>query len=319
SIGVALFRGNEIGVDEILKRADLAMYEAKATGYGSASFFATNMQAVLEERLTLTTELREAIEQGALMVHYQPQVDDDGEVFGVEALLRWDHPQRGLIPPAVFIPLAERAGLGEQINAFVIGSACATLARWAEHPVLSHLQMAVNVGGRRLGRDLVDIVTDALALSGIDPERLTIELTEQVMLDNAAELDAVFAGLKKLGVKIFLDDFGTGYSSLSHLRRLPIDALKIDCSFVRDIETDQNDRVIVQTILNIARNLGLSVVAEGVENEMQGLLLRRFGCRAFQGFLYGKPMSLDDFEMRYAAVTAQPSRSAVMAPSRLVV
>ncbi len=317
SIGVALFRGGETNVDEILKRADLAMYEAKASGYGSASFFAAGMQAVLEERLTLTTELREAIEEGSLIVYYQPQVDDDGEVFGVEALLRWNHPQRGLIPPAIFIPLAERAGLGEQINAFVIGSACATLARWADNPVLSQLQMAVNVGGRRMGRDLVDIITDALALSGVDPERLTIELTEQVMLDNIAELDSAFAGLKQLGVKIFLDDFGTGYSSLSHLRRLPIDALKIDCSFVRDIETDQNDRVIVQTILNIARNLGLSVVAEGVENEMQGLLLRRFGCRAFQGFLYGRPMPLDEFEARYAA--PQPQRAAVMAPSRLVV
>ena len=319
SIGIALFRGNEIGVDEILKRADLAMYEAKAAGYGTASFFAANMQAVLEERLTLTTELREAIEEGSLMVYYQPQVDDGGEVFGVEALLRWNHPQRGLIPPAVFIPLAERAGLGEQINAFVIGSACATLARWAEHPGLDQLQMAVNVGGRRLGQDLVDIITDALALSGVDPERLTIELTEQVMLDNVAELDTALAGLKRLGIKIFLDDFGTGYSSLSHLRRLPIDALKVDCSFVRDIETDQNDRVIVQTILNIGRNLGLSVVAEGVENEMQGLLLRRFGCRAFQGFLYGKPMPLEEFEERQTAAPAQPQRAAVMAPSRLVV
>jgi diguanylate cyclase (GGDEF)-like protein len=320
SIGIALFRsGGDIGVDEVLKRADAAMYEAKAAGTGATAFFAASMQAVLEERLVLTADLREAVEHGLLTVYYQPQVDDDGEVFGVEALLRWNHPQRGLIPPAIFIPLAERAGLGEQINAFVIGSACATLARWAAHPDLAKLQMAINVGGRRLGRDLVDIVTDGLALSGVDPERLTIELTEQVMLDNVAELDSAFAGLKRLGVKIFLDDFGTGYSSLSNLRRLPIDALKVDCSFVRDIETDQNDRVIVQTILNIARNLGLSVVAEGVENEMQGLLLRRFGCRAFQGFLYGKPMPLEEFEAYHTERVAEPRRAAVMAPSRLVV
>ena len=177
--------------------------------------------------------------------------------------------------------------------------------------------MAVNIGGRHIGRELVQLVTNTLAATGADPGHLTIELTEHVMLDDIAEVDAALAALKKLGVKIALDDFGTGYSSLSHLKRLPIDALKIDCSFVRDIETDQNDRVIVQTILNIARNLGVAAIAEGVENEMQALLLRRFGCRAFQGFLYARPMTLQEVERRCAA--GEGPRLAALAPSRLVV
>jgi diguanylate cyclase (GGDEF)-like protein/PAS domain S-box-containing protein len=316
TVGVALFRGREVTVDELLKRADMAMYEAKAMGRGSASFFAAEMQAVLEERMALTNELRAALHEGRLILHYQPEVDDAGVPFGVEALLRWDHPTRGMIAPSVFIPLAERAGLSEQIDAFVLAAACTTLRRWAQNPALSHLQMAVNIGGRRIGQALVDMVTSALAASGADASRLTIEITEHVMLDDAAEVDRALVALKSLGVKIYLDDFGTGYSSLSHLKRLPIDALKIDYSFVRDIETDQNDRVIVQTILNIARNLGLAAVAEGVENEMQALLLRRFGCRAFQGFLYGRAVTLEEVERRCAR--QEPVRSG-FAETRMVV
>ncbi|MEJ0013237.1 MAG: EAL domain-containing protein [Bauldia sp.] len=317
SIGVTLFRGSETGVDELLKRADMAMYEAKAMGRGSASFFVSEMQAVLEERETLTNELRQALEEGRLKLHYQPEVDDAGVPFGVEALLRWDHPMRGAIPPAIFIPLADRAGFMERIDAYVLATACDTLNRWGRNPALKHLQMAVNIGGRRIGPELVDLVTSAIETSGADPARLTIEITEHVMLDNAREVERALVALKAHGVKIFLDDFGTGYSSLSHLKRLPIDALKIDCSFVQDIETDQNDRVIVQTILNIARNLGMAAIAEGVENEMQALLLRRFGCRAFQGFLYGRPMSMEDVERR--VIVGERQRMAVMEPSRLVV
>ncbi|HVY20552.1 MAG TPA: EAL domain-containing protein [Bauldia sp.] len=316
SIGVTLFRGREVGVDELLKRADMAMYEAKALGRGSASFFASEMQAVLEERLALSNELRNALEEGQLVLHYQPEVDDSGVPFGVEALLRWQHPTRGQVPPAVFIPLAERAGFTERIDAYVLATACNTLKRWSHDPALNHLQMAVNIGGRRIGPDLVDLVTAALESSGADPSHLTIEITEHVMLDNATEVDRALVALKALGVKIFLDDFGTGYSSLSHLKRLPIDALKIDYSFVRDIETDQNDRVIVQTILNIARNLGMAAIAEGVETEMQALLLRRFGCRAFQGYLYGRPTSLEEAERRCAR---RDAARAVLPPSRLVV
>jgi predicted signal transduction protein with EAL and GGDEF domain len=316
-VGVALFRGKEVTVEELLKRADMAMYEAKAMGRGSACFFAAEMQAMLEERSALTADLRAALEEGKLVVHYQPEVDDAGVAFGVEALLRWDHPTRGAIPPLVFLPLAERAGLSELIDSFVLATACNTLRRWSHDPALSHLQMAVNIGGRHIGAELVNMVTSAITASGADPAHLAIEITEHVMIDNAAEVGRALVALKALGVKIYLDDFGTGYSSLSHLKRLPIDALKIDYSFVRDIETDQNDRVIVQTILNIARNLGLSAIAEGVENEMQALLLRRFGCRAFQGFLYGRAMPLEEVERHCLRHEAQ--RAAVLAPSRLVV
>ena len=317
SIGVALFRGNEISLDELLKRADMAMYEAKGSGRGAVAFFKVEMQDTLEERHALTTELRDVLEAGKLTLAYQPQVDDAGACFGVEALLRWSHPERGPIPPSIFIPLAERAGLGTQIDAFVLDAACRTLRRWQEIPALRHLQMAVNIAGQQLGTNLLPLVTNALAAHNVDPNRLTIELTERVMLDKADEVDAALAAVKALGVKIALDDFGTGYSSLSHLKRLPIDALKIDCSFVHDLETDSNDRVIVQTILNIARNLGVAAIAEGVENEMQALLLRRFGCRAYQGYLYGRPMPLDELEQRLTA-TERP-RVAVLPPSRLVV
>ena len=316
SIGVALFRGNDLTVDELLKRADMAMYRAKAAGRGAVAFFKVEMQDVLEEHLALTTELRDALDAGKLTLAYQPQVDDSGVCFGVEALLRWNHPERGAIPPSVFVPLAERNGLGAQLDAFVLNTACETLRRWQDMPAMQHLQVAVNIGTRQLGNSVLALVNNAVHATGADPRHLTIEITEHVMLDNMEEVETVIAALKKLGIKIALDDFGTGYSSLSHLKRLSIDALKIDISFVADIETDANDRVIVQTILNIARNLGIAAIAEGVENDMQALLLRRFGCRAFQGFMYGRPMARADLELKLA----EPERQrAVMAPSRLVV
>jgi diguanylate cyclase (GGDEF)-like protein/PAS domain S-box-containing protein len=316
SIGVAIFRGKEVGTDELLKRADMAMYEAKAAGRGATSLFQPDMQRLLEEQLAQTMELRDALESGALQLAYQPQVDDVGACFAVEALLRWDHPVRGQVPPSVFIPLAERAGLGGQVDAFVLGAACATLRRWQDKPALRHLHVAINIGNQKLDLGLAALVGNAVRATAADPTRLTIELTERVMLDNVDEVEEALAALKKLGVKIALDDFGTGYSSLSHLRRLPIDTLKIDRSFVDEIETDANDRVIVQTILNIARNLGVSAIAEGVENDMQALLLRRFGCHAYQGYLYGRPMPLQDFEARMAS---GERRVAALASSRLVV
>ena len=318
SIGSALFRGDDLSVDELLKRADMAMYEAKAAGRGSVAFFKVEMQDALEEQLTLTNELRHAIEAGDLSLAYQPQVDDTGACFAVEALLRWNHPKRGAISPGVFVPLGEKAGLGPQIDAFVLATACQTLARWQRMPAMRHLEMAVNISGQQFGPRMVALVTNSLKASDIDASLLTVELTEHVMLDRLDEIDDAFAALKELGVKIALDDFGTGYSSLSHLKRLPIDALKIDCSFVDEIETDSNDRVIVQTILNIARNLGVVAIAEGVENEMQALLLRRFGCRAFQGFLYGRPMSAAALEDLLTAngETAEPVHRERLAAGR---
>jgi diguanylate cyclase (GGDEF)-like protein/PAS domain S-box-containing protein len=317
SIGVALTLGSTVGVDDLLKQADVAMYEAKASSRGSMCIFAPQMQTALEEQLALTMELRDALEAGSLTIAYQPQVDDAGACFGVEALLRWNHRERGAISPTTFIPLAERAGLGGQIDAFVLAMACSTLHRWRNMPVLRSLHLSVNVGSRRLDRGVVALVSEAVRAHGVDATRLTIEITERVMLDNLSEVDFALAALKNLGVRIALDDFGTGYSSLSHLKRLPIDTLKIDRSFVNEIETDANDRVIVQTILNIARNLGVSAIAEGVETEMQALLLRRFGCHAYQGFMYGRPMDLDQFEAYVVAGVA--TSAAVLPPSLKVV
>ena len=319
SVGVALFHGAGVPAEEVLRRADMAMYEAKGASRGGIAFFAAEMQAMLEERLTLTTDFAEALERGELKLAYQPQVRDDGSWFGAEVLLRWTHPTRGVIPPDVFMPLVSRAGMSGKVDRFVLDGACATLSRWQQDPAMRHLEMAVNIGNQHLGRGFVEVITDVLRRSRADAHSLTLEITEDVVIDEIDRIDSSLAALKKLGVKIALDDFGTGYSSLSHLKRLPLDALKIDCAFVRDVEKDANDRVIVQTIVHIARTLGVAAIAEGVETEMQALLLRRYGCHAFQGFLYGRPMSLAAFEERFrTSLGGQGERRAVLPPTSLV-
>lgn len=315
SIGAALFHADDEDLDEVLKRADLAMYEAKAAGRGRIRFFRAEMQTAAAERLALTSDLRRAHADGHLTLHYQPQVDASGRWLGAEALIRWNHPTRGLISAAEFIPLAEQSGFMATIDKWVLQSACATLKGW-DDMATRDLQLAVNVGAHQLGgADFTAIVEETIESTGSDPTRLVLELTEHVML---ADIDAV-AGtmqrLKKLGVRFALDDFGTGYSSLAYLKRLPFDTLKIDRSFVRDIETDPNDREIVQTIMNIARSMKIDVIAEGVETPMQALLLRQFGCHMFQGYHYARPKPLDDFliELRNAragGLTAKKPASA---------
>jgi EAL domain-containing protein (putative c-di-GMP-specific phosphodiesterase class I) len=252
------------------------------------------MQRQIEDRLALTSDLREAISGNLLALVYQPQVDRSGRCFGAEALLRWLHPTRGQVPPTDIVALADRHGLINQLEEWVLRAACATLSAWQREPLTRDLQLAVNVSAHQLNRNgFVATVRQALAESGADPRRLSLELTEHVMLDNINDVSEVMRELKALGVSFALDDFGTGYSSLSYLKRLPIDALKIDRSFVRDLETDQSDREIVQTIVNIASSLQVSVIAEGVETDMQALLLRQMGCGAYQGYRFGKPMPFD--------------------------
>jgi diguanylate cyclase (GGDEF)-like protein/PAS domain S-box-containing protein len=317
SIGASVFRCGSLDVDEILKRADLAMYEAKAAGRGTLRFFHAALQVALEDRVALTSELRQAYVNDDLKLFYQPQVDRSGRCFGAEALLRWSHPVRGAIPPAEFIPLAERSGFMAAIDRWVLRSACATLKAWERDPLTRELRLAVNVRPQQLTRSgFADGVEEALKGAGADPHRLELELTEHVMLDDFVQVSAVMRRLKALGVGVSIDDFGTGYSSLSYLKRLPIDSLKIDRSFVRDIESDPSDREIVQTILNIARSLRVSVVAEGVETEMQALVLRQMGCPAFQGYLFAPPMPLEDFvahlrEHRAAGASAGPMARAI--------
>jgi diguanylate cyclase (GGDEF)-like protein/PAS domain S-box-containing protein len=296
SIGAVVFFGADDDVDELLKQADMAMYEAKAAGRGTLRFFEQEMQAAAAERLALTSDLRQAHREGALSLHFQPMVDSSGRCIGGEGLLRWNHPTRGLIPAGAFIPLAERSGFMGSIDRWVLKEACVTLKEWERDPRTCELSLAVNVSAREVNRmDFADIVESALAESGARADLLTLELTEHVMLDDIDAVTAVMLRLKALGLHFAIDDFGTGYSSLSYLKRLPIDTLKIDRSFVSDIENDQSDREIVQLILNIARSLNISVIAEGVETELQAILLRQLGCHAFQGYLFAKPLPPEGF------------------------
>ena len=297
SIGVALFAGHQDSTDDVLKRADLAMYEAKAVGRNTLRFFDPEMQIVVNTRAALETDFREAVKKSRFLLHYQAQVDGEGRLTGAEVLLRWAHPERGLISPAEFIPLAENTGLIRPLGDWVLETACRQLAAWAEQPELAHLTIAVNVSALQLHhRDFVDHVLSILDLTGARPQRLKLELTESLLVNNIEEVISKMTALKEAGIGFSLDDFGTGYSSLSYLKRLPLDQLKIDQSFVRDIAVDPNDAAIAKMIIVLGANLGLAVIAEGVETEFQRSFLARQGCQAYQGYLFGRPVPLDEFE-----------------------
>jgi EAL domain-containing protein (putative c-di-GMP-specific phosphodiesterase class I) len=286
------------GIDELMKRADLAMYEAKATGRNTLRFFDPQMQAVVTERASLEKDLREALQRGQLLLFYQPQVDAAGAVIGAEALVRWPHPQRGFVSPAEFIPLAEETGLILPLGLWVLETACAQLAVWAAQPGRERFTVSVNVSARQFRQpNFVDQVLAVLASSGANPRQLKLELTESMLLDNVQEMIARMGTLKSSGVGFSLDDFGTGYSSLSYLKRLPLDQLKIDQSFVQDLLTDPNDEVIARTIIALASTLGLSVIAEGVETAAQRDALAAQGCHAYQGYLFSRPLPVADFDV----------------------
>jgi diguanylate cyclase (GGDEF)-like protein/PAS domain S-box-containing protein len=290
SIGVTLFADQQVGIDELLKRADLAMYQAKAAGRNTVRFFDPQMQAVVTARAALETGLREAVRDGQFLLHYQPQVADGGQLCGVEALVRWQHPQRGLVAPAEFIALAEDTGLILPLGQWVLETACTQLATWATQPGMAHLTIAVNVSARQFHqKEFVANVLAALGLSGANPRRLKLELTEGLLVDNLEDVIAKMNALKAEGVGFSLDDFGTGYSSLSYLKRLPLDQLKIDQSFVRDLLTDPNDTVIARAIVALGHNLGLQVIAEGMESADQYDVLASLGCDAYQGYYFGRP------------------------------
>ncbi len=298
SIGVTLFENHKNSIDELMKHADLAMYEAKKAGGNTLRFFDPQMQATITGRAVLEKDLREALQEGQLLVYYQPQVDATGRITGMEALVRWQHPQRGLVSPADFIPLAEETGLILPIGQWVLKTACNQLLAWATKPGRSHLTVAVNVSARQFRQpDFVEQVLAVLDRSGANPQKLKLELTESLLLENVEEVITKMTALKARGISFSLDDFGTGYSSLSYLKRLPLDQLKIDQSFVRDLLTDPNDAAIARTIVALAQSLGLSVIAEGVETEAQRDCLATQGCRAYQGYLFGRPMPLADFEL----------------------
>ncbi|MEI8029486.1 MAG: EAL domain-containing protein [Comamonadaceae bacterium] len=297
SIGVTLFNGQQSAIEELLKQADLAMYQSKAAGRNTLRFFDPAMQAAVTERAALEVELREAVSQQQFVLHYQSQVDGDGHPTGVEALVRWHHPERGMVSPAEFIPLAEDTGLILPLGNWVLETACAQLALWAARPEMARLTVAVNVSARQFRhKDFVAQVMAALERSGADPHRLKLELTESLLFDGVEETIEKMNLIRARGVRFSLDDFGTGYSSLAYLKRLPLFQLKIDQSFVSDILTDPNDAAISRTVIALAQSLGLEVIAEGVESEAQRDFLAGQGCRAYQGYLYGRPMPVDDFE-----------------------
>jgi EAL domain-containing protein (putative c-di-GMP-specific phosphodiesterase class I) len=277
------------------------MYRAKASGRNTVRFFDPAMQVAIEARVSLETDLRRALSRGQFELFYQIQVDAGGWVTGAEALLRWQHPERGFISPVQFIPLAEEAGLILPIGQWVLETACTQIKVWAESASTRHLDLAVNVSPRQFRQvGFVEQVRSVLDRTGADPARLKLELTEGVVLDNVqATIDKMLA-LKAMGVGFSMDDFGTGYSSLTYLKRLPIDVLKIDGSFVRDVVVDNNDAVIVQTILGMARHLGIQVIAEGVETAEQLEFLKAHGCRNFQGYLFSHPLTLAEFERHLA-------------------
>ncbi len=293
SIGVVLFPMGEQDRCELLKQADVAMYRAKARGPGSYQFFEPDMQAALQRRLQLERDLRMALRAGQLELYYQPQVDHLGRVHGAEALVRWHHPRRGLIPPSEFVPVAEESGLILSLGQWVLHTACEHLRELERRG--RRMTLSVNISPRQFAEaDFVGRVEQVLEETGIDPKRLHLEVTEGMVLDNVEQTIAHMEALGKMGIRFAVDDFGTGHSSLAYLKKLPISTLKIDRSFVTDITTDPNDAVLVETIIAMAGHLGLATIAEGVETLEARNFLHARGCRDYQGYLYSPPVPFED-------------------------
>lgn len=297
SIGISLFRNHGISIDDLLKHADTAMYQAKQSGRNTIRFFDPATHAAMEARIALEAELRLALPGNQFRLYYQMQVDNTGKILGAEILIRWQHPERGLVPPAQFIPLAEENGLIVPIGQWVLETACAQIKRWETDANTRHLQLAVNVSALQFRQpDFVEQVCAVLEKTAINPGNLKLELTETLVLEDVNDTIAKIQSLKEFGVHFSMDDFGTGYSSLAYLSKLPLDQLKIDQSFVYNIGVKASDAVIVQTIIGMAKNLNMEVIAEGVETEQQRDFLQRNGCTHYQGYLFSKPVPLEEFE-----------------------
>ncbi|MDO9024271.1 EAL domain-containing protein [Zwartia sp.] len=297
SIGVVLFCDHEQSADDLLKRADIALFRSKNAGRNTLTFFNDEMQSAINERVTIEKEINTALEKRQFLLYYQIQVDSMHRTLGAEALIRWLHPSRGLLSPDKFIPLTEEIGLILPIGQWVLEAACAQLKAWEQGLLTRDLVLSVNISAKEFRQANFGAQLKALVLShSINPRLLKLELTESVLLESVEEAVALINTLKEIGLTFSLDDFGTGYSSLQYLKRLPIDQLKIDQSFVRNIVTDNSDRVIVHTIVAVAQSLGIGVIAEGVETKEQRQLLLENGCTQYQGYLFGKPMPIDQFE-----------------------
>lgn len=300
SIGVNLFKGQTRSIDDLLRHADVAMYQAKDSGRNAIRFFDPDMQSHLERRAAIEADLRIAYEsRQQLMPYYQVQIDSRGKAIGAELLLRWKHPESGMIPPSDFIPVAEQTGLIIAIGQQVIRQACEQLRLWSGQPHLTHLTIAVNVSPIQFNQPhFVDDVLQIIHDSQINPRLLKLELTESSLLKNVDQSIEKMQQLQNNGIGFSMDDFGIGYSSLSYLKRLPLDQLKIDQTFVRDIAIDPNDAIIARTIIAMAQNMNLQVIAEGVETEAQKNFLEQNGCSMFQGYFFGKPVPIEEFEQQ---------------------
>ena len=306
SIGISLFANYRQNLDDLLKQADTAMYAAKKAGRNTSRFFDPAMQETLEIRSQLEAGMRKALPKNEFRLYYQVQIDSNQQPVGAEALIRWHHPKRGMISPAQFIPIAEDSGLILPLGQWVLQTACAQIKEWESNPWARELSLAVNVSARQFRKpDFVKQVGDTIEQSQINPARLKLELTESTVLENVADTIAKMHALKLLGVRFSMDDFGTGYSSLAYLTQLPLDQLKIDQSFVRNIGTKATDAMIVQTIIGMANNLGIEVIAEGVETHAQRDFLWDAGCKLYQGYLFGRPVPSVEF---MAALNPSPAQ-----------
>ena len=296
SIGISLFANYRQNLDDLLKQADTAMYAAKKSGRNTLRFFDPAMQEALEIHSQLEAGIRKALPKHEFRLYYQVQVDSKQRPIGAEALIRWEHPEQGLISPAKFIPVAEDTGLILPLGLWVLQTACAQLKEWESNPLTRKLSLAVNVSARQFRQPgFVKQVSEMIEQTLINPSRLKLELTESTVLENVVDTIAKMHALKLIGVRFSMDDFGTGYSSLAYLTQLPLDQLKIDQSFVRNIGTKSTDSMIVQTIIGMANNLGIEVIAEGVETHAQRDFLWGAGCRLYQGYLFGRPVPVEEF------------------------
>ncbi|BDV42034.1 diguanylate cyclase [Geotalea uraniireducens] len=307
SIGIAVYPGDGADGDTLLRHADMALYAAKERGRNAFSFFSEQMNRKALERRSLEDSLRRAMANDEFYVDYQPQIDlRSGRLFGVEALLRWRHPEEGLISPARFIPVAEEMGLIRRLGEWVLRTACNQCHAWHEEGY-SSIRVAVNVSGHQFNQPgFIEMVDEVLEETGLDPSSLELELTESTLMEGANETIMTLIDLKVRGIHLAIDDFGTGYSSLSYLKHFPIDRLKVDRSFIRDISTDLDDCAIVEAIIGMAHSLGRRVLAEGVERAEELEFLRARGCDEVQGYYFGRPMSPQEIEQRLVRVTAEP-------------
>jgi predicted signal transduction protein with EAL and GGDEF domain len=307
SVGVAIFPTDGEDQQTLLANADAALYRAKAAGRGVVQFFEAHMDRQLREGRALQHDLRLAIERGELSLHYQPQARMAGEVVGFEALVRWTHPTRGMIPPTRFIPVAEESGLIIPLGEWILREACREAASWPEK-----LQIAINLSPVQFRHgDLPGLVHSILLETGLSPNRLEFEITEGVLIDDFSRATSTLRRLKLLGVRIAMDDFGTGYSSLSYLQAFPFDKIKIDQSFISNLERSPQSATIVRAVIGLARGLNLPVVAEGVETEEQIAFLARESCDKVQGFIIGRPMPIENYAELIGRIPVAKSLKAV--------